>query len=104
MNILATLFFIFFLKEKHAFYSTCKQVSEVYCSEFPHKYILLFFWNVRIPQHQLHYIIDTEGELGYNKGKILWLKIFIAATFKKMILLNQVIAPGHLIATAIQGH
>lgn len=88
------------------FYSTCKQVSEVYCSEFPHKYILyiFFFWNVRIPQHQLHYIIVTEGKLGYNKGKILWLKIFIAATFKKMILLNQVIALGHFIATAIQGH
>lgn len=58
-----------------------------------------FFWNVRIPQHQLHYILDTEGELGYNKGKILWLKIFIAATFKKMILLNQSL---HLVILLLQ--
>lgn len=64
-------------------YSTCKQVSEVYYFEFLHKYILLFFWNVRIPQHQLHYRTVTEGKSGYNKDKILWLKIFIAATFKR---------------------
>lgn len=67
-------------------------------------YIYIFFWNVRIPQHQLHYTTVTEGKLSYNKSKILWLKIFIAATFKKMILLNQVIALGHFIATAIQGY
>lgn len=33
--------------------------------------MVFFFWNVRLPQHQLHYIIITEGESGENKAKIL---------------------------------